>query len=100
MRGRVSYSVAGLSWFERKAAAALFSDPPKATYDEALNDFLAVYKLKPEWIENLVFLGKCYLAKNEKKEAIKYLKMAVEVFYLFSMGFQKIGGSCFLFRIF
>uniref|UniRef100_A0A914M569 Regulator of microtubule dynamics protein n=1 Tax=Meloidogyne incognita TaxID=6306 RepID=A0A914M569_MELIC len=79
MRGRFAYSVAGLSWFERKAAAALFSDPPKATYDEALNDFLAVYKLKPEWIENLVFLGKCYLAKNEKKEAIKYLKMAVEI---------------------
>ncbi|CAK5117173.1 unnamed protein product [Meloidogyne enterolobii] len=79
MRGRFAYSVAGLSWFERKAAAALFSDPPKATYDEALNDFLAVYKLKPEWVENLVFLGKCYLAKNEKKEAIKYLKMAVEI---------------------
>lgn len=79
MRGRFALSVAGLSWVERKAAAMLFSDPPKATYDEALNDFLAVYKLKPEWVENLLFLGKCYLAKKEKDEAIKYLKMAVEI---------------------
>jgi tetratricopeptide (TPR) repeat protein len=79
MRGRFAFSVAGLSWIERKAAATLFTDPPKATYDEAISDFLAVHKLKPEWLENLVFLAKCYLAKNEKDEAIKYLKLAVEV---------------------
>ncbi|KAF7634301.1 TPR_REGION domain-containing protein [Meloidogyne graminicola] len=78
MRGRFAFSVSGLSWFERKAAATLFAEPPKATYDEAINDFLAVYKLKPEWIENLVFLAKCYLAKKEKDEAVKYLKIAVE----------------------
>jgi hypothetical protein len=42
MRGRFSYSVANLSWFERKAASALFATPPTATIDEALADFLEV----------------------------------------------------------
>lgn len=42
MRGRFSFSVAHLSWIERKAAAAFYATPPTATVDEALIDFLEV----------------------------------------------------------
>lgn len=42
MRGRFSYSVASLTWLERKAASAFFASPPEATYDEAIADFLEV----------------------------------------------------------
>jgi hypothetical protein len=32
-----------LSWFERKAAAALFATPPTSTAEEALTHFLEVF---------------------------------------------------------
>uniref|UniRef100_A0A914GU93 Regulator of microtubule dynamics protein 1 n=1 Tax=Globodera rostochiensis TaxID=31243 RepID=A0A914GU93_GLORO len=77
MRGRFAYSVAGLSWLERKAASALYGNPPEGTYDEAIADFLAVTQHKPEWLENLLFLGKAYLAKGDKKSALLHLEKAV-----------------------
>jgi tetratricopeptide (TPR) repeat protein len=77
MRGRFSYSVANLSWFERKAASAFFATPPTATFDDAIKDFLEVEKLKPnEWIENLLYLAKSYIGKNDKDKARQYLKAA------------------------
>lgn len=42
MRGRYAYSVATLSWIERKAAIALFNIPKTANMDEALKDFYEV----------------------------------------------------------
>ncbi|VDN32486.1 unnamed protein product [Cylicostephanus goldi] len=41
--------------------------------EEALADFLAAYELKPEWIENLVWLIRTYLALNDKANAKKYI---------------------------
>jgi hypothetical protein len=77
MRGRFSYSVANLSWLERKAASAFFATPPSATIDDALKDFLEVEKVRPNvWIENLLYVAKCYIAKNDKTNAAKYLKQA------------------------
>ncbi len=32
----LSQKVAGISWVERKAAAALFADPPCSTFEQAL----------------------------------------------------------------
>ena len=80
MRGRFSYSVASLSWIERKAASAFFATPPSATYDDALADFLETEKLRPnQWIENLLYVARCYIAKNEKANAVKYLKQAIVI---------------------
>lgn len=42
MRGRFAFSVASLSWMERKLAATFFATPPSATFDEAIADFLEV----------------------------------------------------------
>ncbi|KAK0411606.1 hypothetical protein QR680_005741 [Steinernema hermaphroditum] len=77
MRGRFSYSVANLSWLERKAASTFFAEPPTATIDEALRDFEESERLKPnQWMENLLYLGRCYIAKGNKESAVKYLKVA------------------------
>jgi len=77
VRGRFSYSVANLSWLERKAAAAFFATPPSATIDDALVDFLEVEKLRHGlWIDNLLYVGRCYVMKGNKPEAAKYLKQA------------------------
>lgn len=42
LHGRWCYNVAELSWMERKLASALFGEPPKSNYDEALESFLQV----------------------------------------------------------
>jgi hypothetical protein len=46
MRGRFAFSVASLSWMERKLAATFFATPPTATFDEAIADFLEV-RMRP-----------------------------------------------------
>uniref|UniRef100_A0A914VZE6 Tetratricopeptide repeat protein n=1 Tax=Plectus sambesii TaxID=2011161 RepID=A0A914VZE6_9BILA len=78
MRGRWSFSVAQLSWIERKVAATLFASPPNATVEDALADFLEAERVKPgEWIENLVYVAKCYLALNDQTSAMPYLRTAL-----------------------
>ncbi|PIO72490.1 hypothetical protein TELCIR_05579 [Teladorsagia circumcincta] len=73
LRGRFAHSVASLSWIERKAAAVFYSEPPTATFEEALEDFLAAYEIKPDWIENLLFISRIYHAKGDKVNAKKFL---------------------------
>uniref|UniRef100_A0A915B2G3 Regulator of microtubule dynamics protein 1 n=2 Tax=Parascaris univalens TaxID=6257 RepID=A0A915B2G3_PARUN len=80
MRGRFAFSVANLSWLERKAAAAFFTAVPRATVDDALEDFLAAEELGPgNWLENLYYLVQCFLAKKDKESAVKYMKIAEQV---------------------
>ncbi|CAL2036869.1 unnamed protein product [Caenorhabditis brenneri] len=79
LRARFSFTIANLSWVERKAASLLYSEVPKATIDDALADFEAAYDQHADWIENLLFLSKCHLAKKEKKEARQLLNKAIEL---------------------
>ena len=59
LRGRWFYEVAGISWLERTAAAALYSTPPQATYEDALQDFMMVEQLTPgTWTANLLMVAK------------------------------------------
>jgi hypothetical protein len=52
--------VAGLSWLEKKAAAALFATPPDSTFNEALDDFMRVEHLNGGgvWKANLMLIAK------------------------------------------
>ena len=34
--------------------------------DDALKDFMVAFELKPEWIENLVYIARCYLDKKDQ----------------------------------
>ncbi|KAI1711773.1 regulator of microtubule dynamics protein 1 [Ditylenchus destructor] len=79
MRGRFSYSVAGLSWIERNFASTFFETPPTATYQDAVNDLLEVNRIKPDWIDNLFYLAKSYMRQGDKANAAKYLKSASNV---------------------
>ncbi len=42
MRGRWSFTIANLSWFERKAVATMFGALPDTSIDAALADFIKV----------------------------------------------------------
>lgn len=79
LRGRYAYSVAGLTWIERKAATVFYSTPPTATYEEALEDFLNAYELKPEWIENLLYISRIYYSKGDKVNAKKFLNILLNL---------------------
>ncbi|CAP36677.1 Protein CBR-RMD-2 [Caenorhabditis briggsae] len=79
LRGRWALSVANLSWFERKAAALLYSEPPTATVDEAIADFQAAHAINPDWIENTVYLGKALYEKGDKSAAKPYFDQALKL---------------------
>ncbi|EFP09551.1 CRE-RMD-1 protein [Caenorhabditis remanei] len=79
LRARFSFTIANLSWLERKAASMLYSEVPKATIDDALVDFEAAYQQHSDWIENLLFLSKCHIAKKEKKQARELLNKAIDL---------------------
>ena len=49
-----------------QAASVLFATLPNLTLDDAITDFLAAYELRAEWLENLVYIGRCYVAKKDK----------------------------------
>lgn len=79
LRGRWALSVANLSWFERKAAALLYSEPPTATVDEAIADFKAAHAINPDWIENTVYLGKALYENGDKASAKPYFEQALKL---------------------
>ncbi|CAG9857545.1 unnamed protein product [Phyllotreta striolata] len=80
MLGMFDYQIAGMRWYERKVAAALFSEPPSSTFEEALGHFLEAEKLTAYgWKTNRLMVAKCYVAKGEYKEAVEWLVKASRV---------------------
>ncbi|KAM9315382.1 regulator of microtubule dynamics protein 2 [Gastrophryne carolinensis] len=75
--GRWCYAVSQLSWIERKVAATLFGNPPTATVEEALQNFLKAEEMQPGFSKfNYVFLAKCYKDLGQKGLSIKYCEDA------------------------
>ncbi|CAL8256813.1 unnamed protein product [Lota lota] len=75
--GRWCYAVAQLSWIERKVAATLFGEPPSATVQDALKNFLKVEDISPGYSkQNYVFLAKCFKDLGQKSQARKMCEAA------------------------
>ncbi|NXF94564.1 RMD2 protein, partial [Eubucco bourcierii] len=80
LNGRWCYSVAQLSWLEKKVAAALFGTPPTSTIEEALQNFLKAEEMHPGYSKcNYVYLAKCYKDLGQKSNALKYCDSALSV---------------------
>ncbi|NWT50602.1 RMD2 protein, partial [Erythrocercus mccallii] len=80
LNGRWCYSVAQLSWLEKKVAAALFGTPPTSTVEEALQNFLKAEEMHPGYSKcNYVYLAKCYKELGQKNNALKYCDSALSI---------------------
>ncbi|CAI5448667.1 unnamed protein product [Caenorhabditis angaria] len=79
LRARYKFTVASLTWLERKLASTFYATVPTHTFEEALEDFLACYKIEPKWIENFYYIAKTYVGLKDKENARKYLKIALEI---------------------
>ncbi|KAM7171972.1 regulator of microtubule dynamics protein 2 isoform 2-T2 [Macrochelys suwanniensis] len=80
LNGRWCYSVAQLSWIEKKVAATLFGTPPTSTVQEALQNFLKAEEMHPGYSKyNYVFLAKCYKDLGQRSNALKYCDFASSV---------------------
>ncbi|NWI96902.1 RMD2 protein, partial [Pitta sordida] len=78
--GRWCYSVAQLSWIEKKVAAALFGTPPTSTVEEALQNFLKAEEMRPGYSKcNYVYLAKCYKDLGQTNNALKYCDSALSI---------------------
>ncbi|NWS54987.1 RMD2 protein, partial [Chunga burmeisteri] len=80
LNGRWCYSVAQLSWIEKKVATALFGAPPTSTVEEALQNFLKAEEMHPGYSKyNYVYLAKCYKDLGQKSNALKYCDSALSI---------------------
>ncbi|KFU94857.1 Regulator of microtubule dynamics protein 2 [Chaetura pelagica] len=80
LNGRWCYSVAQLSWIEKKVATALFGAPPTSTVEEALQNFLKAEEMHPGYSKcNYVYLAKCYKDLGQKNNALKYCDSALSI---------------------
>lgn len=74
--GRFAFTIAGISWMERKVAATLMASPPTATYEEALDYFIRADE-KRKFIQNQLWIAKTYLKLGNKAKAKEWFTTVV-----------------------
>ncbi|XP_071958331.1 regulator of microtubule dynamics protein 1-like [Antedon mediterranea] len=71
------FTFADLPWYQKKAAAVIFTTPPESSFEEALSYFSKAEEVEPNFYsKNLLMLGKTYIKLNNLKMALLYLTKA------------------------
>uniref|UniRef100_A0A8C4YZL1 Regulator of microtubule dynamics 3 n=1 Tax=Gadus morhua TaxID=8049 RepID=A0A8C4YZL1_GADMO len=77
--GSWSYQVATLGWLERKAAAALYDQPPRASLHDALGHFMKVRRRRPHTGRlYLLICPQCHKELGNASEAGRWTRLALE----------------------
>ncbi|XP_063983153.1 regulator of microtubule dynamics protein 2-like isoform X2 [Diachasmimorpha longicaudata] len=78
--GRFQYTVASLTWIEKKICATLFGEVPTSTYEEAIESLEKAEKLsKSPDIENKYFLGQAYVQVKAYEKGVIVLNQILDL---------------------
>lgn len=78
--GQWCYTLADMSWIERRAASALFGTPPTSTYADALEQYLAAESISPGfWKKNMFCIAQSYDKLNDRAQAKMWLEKAQQI---------------------
>ncbi|XP_034384145.1 regulator of microtubule dynamics protein 3 [Cyclopterus lumpus] len=77
--GRWCHEVATLDWLEKKAAAALYRDPPTSTLHDALENFLKAEELGPGFSRTVrLNIAQCHKEMGNISEATNWTELALK----------------------
>jgi len=77
--GRWHYTLAELSWFERKIAGLIYATPPKASFEEAVEFFNQAIAMAPAEVRHHLWLGKSFIELGKKDAARDALNAALAI---------------------
>jgi tetratricopeptide (TPR) repeat protein len=75
--GLWQYIFADMPTYQRRIAAWIYTTPPTATYEEALESFLAAEHTQPNFYsKNLLYIGRCMIKLGQMNKGVEYLRRA------------------------
>ena len=77
--GRWHYTLADLSWFERKIAGLIYAKPPQASFEEAAEYFKKAIAIEPTDIRNHLWLGNSFVALDKTELAKEEYNTALAI---------------------